>query len=56
MKAEDTLLFIIVITQNPILAKTAWFWHAASHMLSGLSQLGKIFLQILETMQQEFCI
>ena len=33
MKAKDTLLLNNTITQNPILARRAWFWHVASHFL-----------------------
>ena len=32
MKAKDTLLLINTVTQNPILARTAWFWHVPSHI------------------------
>ena len=32
MKAKDTLLLNNIITQNPILARRAWFWHVASHL------------------------
>ena len=32
MKAKDTLLFNKTTTQNPILARRAWFWHVASHI------------------------
>ena len=32
MKAKDTLLLNITITQNPILIRRAWFWHVASHI------------------------
>ena len=32
MKAEDTLLLNITITQNPILGRRGWFWHVASHL------------------------
>ena len=31
MKAKDTLLLNNTITQNPIWARRAWFWHVASH-------------------------
>ena len=34
MKAKDILLLNNTITQNPILARTAWFWHVASQYLS----------------------
>ena len=29
MKAKDTLLFNNIITQNPVLARRASFWHVA---------------------------
>ena len=32
MKAKDTLLLINTVTQNPILARRAWFWHVPSQM------------------------
>ena len=32
MKAKDTLLLNNTITQNPILARRAWFWRVASHI------------------------
>ena len=32
MKAKDTLLLNNTITQNPILARRAWFWSVASQM------------------------
>ena len=31
MKSKEMLLFITIITQNPFLARRAWFWHVASH-------------------------
>ena len=34
MKAKYTLLLNITITQNPLLARRAWFWHVASHIKS----------------------
>ena len=34
MKAEDTILLNKTTTQNAILARRAWFWHVASHILS----------------------
>ena len=33
MKAKDTLLLNKTTTQNPILARRAWFWHVASHII-----------------------
>ena len=33
MKVKDTPLLNNTITQNPILAKRAWFWHVASHIV-----------------------
>ena len=35
MKAKDTLLLNNTITQNPNLARRAWFWHVASHNVGG---------------------
>ena len=35
MKAKDTLLLNNTITQNPILARRAWFWHVSSHYVIG---------------------
>ena len=32
MKAKDTLLLNNTVSQNPILARTACFWHVASHI------------------------
>ena len=32
MKAKDTLLLNNMITQNPNLARRAYFWHVSSHM------------------------
>ena len=32
MKAKDTLLLNKTTTQNPILARRAWFWHVASQL------------------------
>ena len=37
MKAKDTLLFNNIITQNPMLAKKAWFWHVVLHFITILS-------------------
>ena len=33
MKANDTLSLNNTITQNPNLARRAWFWHVASHII-----------------------
>ena len=32
MKAKDTILLNKTTTQNPILARRAWFWHVASQI------------------------
>ena len=40
MKARDTLLFKNVITRNPILARSAWLWHVASHIILSNDTLG----------------
>ena len=32
MKAKGTLLLNNTITQNPNLARRAWFWHVSSHL------------------------
>ena len=34
VKAKDTLLLNNTITQIPILARRAWFWHVASQMVT----------------------
>ena len=34
MKTKDPLLLKNTITQNPVLAKRARFWHVASHIAS----------------------
>ena len=35
MKAKDTLLLNKTTTQNPMLARRAWFWRVASHIVLG---------------------
>ena len=39
MKAKDTLLLNNTITQNPNLARRAWFWHVSSHMKDMISPI-----------------
>ena len=47
MEAKDTLLLNKTTTLNPILARRAWFWHVASHLLFIDLSTGNI--QILQT-------
>ena len=55
MKAKDTLLLNNTVTQNPISARRAWFWHVASHICKymymhkstteGYNSIGAVSLQ-----------
>ena len=54
MKAKDTLLLNNTITQNPILARRAWFWRVASHIC--YTGLQKYYHTTYESQKMYYCL
>ena len=46
MKAKDILLLNNTITQNPILARRAWFWRVASHICKNKIKNGEQYVTL----------
>ena len=49
MRAKDTVLLNTTITQHPILARRAWFWHVASHLPTSTQSTCPPISQLLQS-------